>query len=82
MDCSTPVPCQSLFPGAYSLISIELVMPSNHLILCHPLLLLPSSSHRFTTETISVTPTALTKEKKRKEKRKKELSRLRTSESI
>ena len=24
------------------LISIELVMPSNHLILCHPLLLLPS----------------------------------------
>ena len=31
------------------LISIELVMPSNHLILCHPLLLLPSifSSIRF-----------------------------------
>ena len=26
-----------------SLMSIELVMPSNHLILCHPLLLLPSS---------------------------------------
>ena len=24
------------------LVSIELVMPSNHLILCHPLLLLPS----------------------------------------
>ena len=24
------------------LMSIELVMPSNHLILCHPLLLLPS----------------------------------------
>ena len=24
------------------LLSIELVMPSNHLILCHPLLLLPS----------------------------------------
>ena len=24
------------------LISIELVMPSNHLILCHPLLILPS----------------------------------------
>ena len=24
--------------------SIELVMPSNHLILCHPLLLLPSRS--------------------------------------
>ena len=30
--------CQSLL----KLMSIELVMPSNHLILCHPLLLLPS----------------------------------------
>ena len=28
--------------GLLKLISIELVMPSNHLILCHPLLLLPS----------------------------------------
>ena len=27
------------------LMSIELVMPSNHLILCHPLLLLPSIFH-------------------------------------
>ena len=27
------------------LMSIELVMPSNHLILCHPLLLLPSILH-------------------------------------
>ena len=26
----------------YRLMSLELVMPSNHLILCHPLLLLPS----------------------------------------
>ena len=26
----------------FKLMSIELVMPSNHLILCHPLLLLPS----------------------------------------
>jgi len=26
-------------------VSIELVMPSNHLILCHPLLLLPSMFH-------------------------------------
>ena len=26
----------------FTLMSIELVMPSNHLILCHPLLLLPS----------------------------------------
>ena len=32
-------PCPLLFPGACSLISIELVMPSNHLILCHPHLL-------------------------------------------
>jgi len=29
----------------FKLISIELVMPSNHLILCHPLLLLPSTFH-------------------------------------
>ena len=34
-------PCPSPTPGVYSM-SIELVMPSNHLILCHPLLLLPS----------------------------------------
>ena len=43
MDCSTPgslpiTNSQSLL----KLMSIELVMPSNHLILCHPLLLLPS----------------------------------------
>ena len=37
------IPCSSPTPGAFSkLMSIELVMPSNHLILCHPLLLLPS----------------------------------------
>ena len=36
-------PCPSPTPGVYSnSMSIELVMPSNHLILCHPLLLLPS----------------------------------------
>ena len=29
-------------PSLLKLMSIELVMPSNHLILCHPLLLLPS----------------------------------------
>ena len=34
--------CPSPSPGACSNTSIELVMPSNHLILCHPLLLLPS----------------------------------------
>ena len=43
MDCSTPgflsiTNSQSLF----KLISNESVMPSNHLILCHPLLILPS----------------------------------------
>ena len=43
MDCSTPgfpdiINSQSLF----KLMSIELVMPSNHLGLCHPLLPLPS----------------------------------------
>ena len=35
-------PCPSPTPGVYSLMSTELVMPSNHLIFCHPLLLLPS----------------------------------------
>ena len=35
--------CPSPTPGVYSnLMSIESVMPSNHLILCHPLLLPPS----------------------------------------
>ena len=35
-------PCPSPAPGVHSrLMSIELVMPSSHLILCRPLLLLP-----------------------------------------
>ena len=39
------LPCPSPTPGASPKpMSIELVMPSNHLILCHPLLLLPSIS--------------------------------------
>ena len=39
MDCSTSITnSQSLL----KLMSIESVMPSNHLILCHPLLLQPS----------------------------------------
>ena len=39
----TRLPCLSLSPGILlKLMSIELVIPSNHLILCHPLLLLPS----------------------------------------
>ena len=36
------LPCPSPTPRVYPLISIELVMPSNHLILCCPLLCLPS----------------------------------------
>ena len=43
MDCSTPglpVHCQTW--SVLKLMSIESVMPSSHLILCHPLLLLPS----------------------------------------
>ena len=43
MDCSTPSFLS--ITNSWSLLklmSIELVMPSNHLILCHPLLLLPS----------------------------------------
>ena len=40
MDCSTPgFPVLHHLPA---LVQIELVMPSNHLILCCPLLLLPS----------------------------------------
>ena len=39
----TRLPCSSPSPGALlKLMSIESVMPSNHLVLCHPLLLLPS----------------------------------------
>ena len=37
------LPCPSLTPRACSNLSIESVMPANHLILCHPLLLLPST---------------------------------------
>ena len=56
--CSVPWPCPTLCDPVYcstlgflsftiswsllKLMSIEAVMPSNHLILCHPLLLLPS----------------------------------------
>ena len=35
-------PFPSPTPGIYSNLSTESVMPSSHLILCHPLLLLPS----------------------------------------
>ena len=36
------LPCHSLSLSLPKLISIESVMPPNHLVLCHPLLLLPS----------------------------------------
>ena len=51
----TRLPCPSPTPGAYSNSSTELVMPSNHLILCCPLLLLPSifpSIRVFSSESI------------------------------
>ena len=42
-DCSTPgLPVHPSFWSLLKLMSIELVMPSNHLSLCHPLLLPPS----------------------------------------
>ena len=43
MDCSTPGFLSiTNSPNFLKLMSMESVMPSNHLILCHPLLLLPS----------------------------------------
>ena len=43
MDCSTPgFPVLHQPQSSLKLMSIESVMPSNRLILCHPLLLLPS----------------------------------------
>ena len=43
MDCSTPgLPVHHQLMELLKPMSIESVMPSNHLILCHPLLLLPS----------------------------------------
>ena len=45
MDCSTPgFPVLHHLPEFAQTHAIELVMPSNHFILCHPLLLLPSTS--------------------------------------
>ena len=43
MDCSTPgFPVHHQLPELLKPMSTESAMPSNHLILCHPLLLLPS----------------------------------------
>ena len=45
MDCSTPgLPVHHQLHSLLKLIAIESVMPSNHLILCRPLLLSPSIS--------------------------------------
>ena len=45
MDCSTPgLPVHHQLRSSLKLMSIQLVMPSNHLILCRPLLLLLSTS--------------------------------------
>ena len=42
-DCSTPgFPVHHQLPELAKFVSIELMMPSNHFILCHPLHLLPS----------------------------------------
>ena len=49
------LPVHHQLPEPLKLLSIELVMPSNHLILCHPLLLLPSvfpSIRVFSNETV------------------------------
>ena len=44
MDCSTQVsPSFSVSWSLLELMSIELVTPSNHLTLCHPLILVPST---------------------------------------
>ena len=42
MDCNTPDFPITNSPSLLKLMSIESMMPSNHLILCRPLLLLPS----------------------------------------
>ena len=48
MDCSTPgLPVPTNSSSLLKLLSIESVMPSNHLILCHPLLLPPPIFPRF-----------------------------------
>ena len=43
LDCSTPdFPVHHRSESLFKFMSIKSVMPSNHLILCHPLLFLPS----------------------------------------
>ena len=56
MDCSTPgFPVHHQLPELLKLMSVESVMPSSHLILCRPLLFLPSifpSIRVFTNESV------------------------------
>ena len=48
MDCSRQASLSFTIPqNLLKLMFIELVMPSNHLVLCHPLLLSPSSLQSF-----------------------------------
>ena len=58
MNCSTPgLPVHHQLTSLLKLLSIELVMPSNHLILWHPLLLLPSifpSIRVFSNESVCI----------------------------
>ena len=42
MDCRPPSLSFTISQSLLKLMSTELMMPSNYLILCHPLLLLPS----------------------------------------
>ena len=56
MDCNTPdFPSITDSQSLLKLMSIESVMPSNHLIFCHPLFLLPSifpSTRVFSDESV------------------------------
>ena len=56
MDCSPPgFSVHHQLPELLKLMSIKSVMPSNHLILCHPLLLLPlnfPSISKFSNESV------------------------------
>ena len=58
MDCSTPgLPVITNSWSLLKVMSIESVMPSNHLILCHPLLLPPSifpSNRVFSNESLLI----------------------------
>ena len=48
MDCSTPAPLSlTISHSLPKFMSIETEIPSNHLILCHPLHLVPSIFHRI-----------------------------------